>query len=92
MNEKLLERKLREAVKRAGGLALKWVSPGVTGVPDRIIILPGGKVKLVEVKSTGKKQSDRQVIMAGMLDKLGLPVAVIDSQETLNEFLNGIDN
>lgn len=92
MNEKLLERKLREAVKRAGGLALKWVSPGVTGVPDRIIILPGGKVKLVEVKSTGKKQSDRQVIMAGMLDKLGLPVAVIDSQETLTEFLNGIDN
>lgn len=92
MNEKLLERKLREAVKRAGGLALKWVSPGVTGVPDRIIILPGGKVKLVEVKSTGKKQSDRQVIMAGMLDKLGLTVAVIDSQETLTEFLNGIDN
>ncbi|MET7253613.1 VRR-NUC domain-containing protein [Dyadobacter fermentans] len=90
MNEKLLERKLREAVKHAGGLALKWVSPGVTGVPDRIIILPGGKVKLVEVKSTGKKQSDRQVIMAGMLDKLGLPVAVIDSQETLNEFLKEI--
>ena len=88
MNEKRLEQKLREAVKRAGGLALKWVSPGVTGVPDRIIILPGGKVKLVEVKSTGKKQSARQVVMAGMLEKLGLPVAVIDSQETLTEFLN----
>ena len=92
MNEKRLEQKLREAVKRAGGLALKWVSPGVTGVPDRIIILPGGKVKLVEVKSTGKKQSARQAVMSGMLEKLGLPVAVIDSQESLTEFLNGIDN
>ncbi|WP_426292016.1 VRR-NUC domain-containing protein [Dyadobacter endophyticus] len=92
MNEKLIEKKLREAVKRAGGLALKWVSPGVTGVPDRIIILPGGRVKLVEVKSTGKKQSPRQIVMAGMLENLGLPVAVIDNQETLTEFLNGINN
>lgn len=86
-SEKLLEAKLREAVKRKGGKAWKWVSPGITGVPDRIITMPEGKVFFVEVKTTGKKQSHRQEIVAGELGKLGHRIWIVDSIETLNEFI-----
>lgn len=55
MNEKLLERKLREEVKKLGGIALKFTSPFYTGMPDRIILMPGAKTRFVELKSPGKK-------------------------------------
>jgi hypothetical protein len=90
MNEKLLEKKLREAVKKLGGQALKFRSPGITGVPDRIVLMPGGKVWFVEVKSTGKKLSPRQEIVHPMLQKLNFEVVVIDTAEKLVDFLNVI--
>lgn len=90
MNEKLIERKLRDAVKQAGGLALKFTSPGFTGVPDRIILMPGRRAYFVETKSTGDKQSARQLIVSGLFKKLGFEVAVIDTQEKLNQFLIAI--
>ena len=49
MNEKFIEQKLRNAVKLRGGAALKFVSPGVNGVPDRIILMPGGCVAFAEL-------------------------------------------
>lgn len=48
--EKDIEAKLRQAVGSAGGLCLKWVCPGWAGVPDRIVLLPGGRIVFVEVK------------------------------------------
>ncbi len=48
--EKEVESNLRDMVKRVGGLCLKWVCPGWSGVPDRIILLPGGKIMFVETK------------------------------------------
>ena len=48
--EKDIERKLRDMVERHGGLCLKWVCPGRAGVPDRIVLLPGGRVVFVELK------------------------------------------
>ena len=48
--EKEIERKLVDMVKRHGGLCLKWVCPGWSGVPDRIILLPGGRVYFIETK------------------------------------------
>ena len=89
MNEKLIERKLREAVKNRGGLALKFVSPGFTGVPDRIILMPSGKICFAEIKTTGEKPSPRQKIVIEKLKDLGFIAEVIDSQEALTEFLNG---
>ena len=50
MLEREIERKAGERVKAAGGLWLKWVSPGMAGVPDRILIAPGGRVVFVELK------------------------------------------
>lgn len=87
MVEKTLERKLREKVKAAGGLALKFFSASFTGMPDRLILLPGARVFFAEVKTTGKKPTPRQLTVHTLLRKLGFTVAVIDTDDTLNEFL-----
>lgn len=55
MREKTVEAALREAVEDEGGLCLKWVCPGHTGVPDRIILFPGGVIAFVELKRPGAK-------------------------------------
>jgi hypothetical protein len=55
MNEKDIERKLVVTVKNAGGIAPKLVSPGFAGMPDRIILLPGGHMAFAELKAPGKK-------------------------------------
>ena len=48
--EKELEAKLVRAIKARGGFALKWVSPGTTGLPDRIVLLPGARIAFIEMK------------------------------------------
>ena len=60
MREKIIETKLKNQAKNRGGLALKFVSPAFDGVPDRIILMPGGKVGFVEVKAPGKTPSPLQ--------------------------------
>ena len=55
MRERNIERRLTLAVKAAGGLCLKWVSPGCVGVPDQIVLLPDGQVIVVEVKADNGK-------------------------------------
>lgn len=90
MNEKLIERKLREAVKKMGGIALKFESSYHTGMPDRIVLMPGGRVSFAEIKTTGKKPTPLQAIQIARLKKLGFKVGVIDSQEGLDQFLKEI--
>lgn len=89
-NEKKLEGKLRDEIKYMGGLAIKFSSYVFTGFPDRIILMPGGKVYFVEMKSTGKTPSDRQHVVLEMLRKLGFNARVIDSEEKLESFLTEI--
>lgn len=91
MNEKLIEKKLREAVKKMGGLALKFTSPSFSSVPDRIVMMPGGQIWFVETKSTGKKQTVRQKIVMDQFIGLGFRTAVIDDRQTLDDFLKSID-
>lgn len=90
MNEKLIERKLRENVRKLGGIALKLVSPNHRGVPDRLVLMPGGKVSFAEIKTTGKKPTPLQVKSIEMLRELGFEVEVIDSQDGLDKFLEGL--
>jgi len=92
MNEKLIEKKLRESVGKLGGLAIKFFAPTFTGLPDRIILLPPGKIWFVELKSSGKKRTPRQKFVHDLLIKLGFKVFTIDTQELLTSFLNTIRN
>lgn len=88
MREKLIEEKLREEVKKLGGLAIKFYSSSYTGLPDRIIFLEGGKTAFAEIKTTGKKASPRQKFVHKVLRDLGFKVEVIDNQSALDMFLN----
>lgn len=90
MNEKTIERVLREKVKGLGGLAIKSFSPWFTGLPDRIVLMPGGRLWFVELKAPGKKPKPRQVIVHAMLRKLGFSVEVIDTTDGVSDFVNRI--
>lgn len=92
MNEKLIEKKLREAIRKLGGKALKFSSPYETGYPDRLILMPGGKVFWVELKTTGKKPTEKQMLRQTELRNLGFVSEVIDSEETLKKFITDIEN
>lgn len=61
MREKTIEAKLVQAVRTKGGLALKFTSPGFDGVPDRLVLLPGGKIAFIELKAPGKTLRPLQV-------------------------------
>lgn len=90
VRESALERKLREGVERAGGKAPKWVSPGNRGVPDRIVILPGGRTVYVEMKAPGKPLEPLQEKWAKTLRKMGHVVYKIDSVEDIERFIREV--
>ena len=89
-SEKQIEQALVRAVKNSGGIALKFVSPGFDGMPDRIVLFPHGVVAFVEVKAPGKKPRALQVSRHGMLRKLGFRVYVLDSEEQIGGILDEI--
>ena len=89
MREKDIERKLREAVIKAGGVCYKFVSPGNNGVPDRVIIL-NGVVLFAEIKAPGKKPSIIQEIRIREMRNRGAWVEVIDSIEFVNYIIEKI--
>ena len=90
MREDAIERRLvTEAVKR-GGLAPKFVSPGLDGVPDRLLLLPGGRLAFVEVKAPGKKPRPLQRRRMEQLTALGFRVFVLDSKEQIGEILDEV--
>ena len=78
MREREIEEKLRVESQKRGGLAMKFVSPGLVGVPDRIVILPQGKLGFVELKAPGEKPRKIQVRRIEQLKKLGFLVYVLD--------------
>ena len=86
MRESELERILVNEVRRIGGRAYKWVSPGNDGVPDRIVFLPGGKVYLIELKTDTGKLSVLQKIQINRLQGLGQTVLVVRGMQGLIEF------
>lgn len=90
MRESYLERQLVQTVGNMGGLALKFVSPGMAGVPDRLLLLPDGKIAFVEMKAPGKKPTSLQRMRHGQLRDLGFRVFVIDSMEKIGGMLNEI--
>ena len=90
MREKVIEQQLVEAVKNAGGMCPKFVSPGFDGMPDRIVLLPGSKAAFVEVKSPGKKPRPLQVKRHDQLRRLGFQVYVLDRADQIGGILHGI--
>lgn len=92
MREKNIESKLVKTVKNMGGLAPKFISPGLDGVPDRLVLLPGGKIAFIELKAPGKELRPLQVRRKRQLEALGFLVYCIDSQEQIGVILNEIQS
>lgn len=90
MREKTIETKLVQAVRAKGGLAPKFTSPGFDGVPDRLILLPGGKVTFIELKAPGKTLRPLQVRRKRQLEALGFSVYCIDRPEQIETVLQEI--
>lgn len=89
--EKDIERRLRREVEALGGLCLKWVCPGWSGVPDRIALLPGGRVYFIELKRPkGGKISKMQWYWQQRLAGLGLQHRFIWDEKTLENFIKSI--
>ena len=92
LREKDIEKKLAAAVRAAGGLAPKFVSPGWDGVPDRIILFPSGRIAFVELKSPGKKLRPLQVRRKIQLEHLGFKVFCVDGAEQIPGIIEEIRN
>lgn len=86
-SEKLIEKKLVKKVKALGGMCIKGPANYMQGFPDREVLMPGGKVYFVELKTTGEKPRVIQEVVMGKLRRLGFEVRVIDSSDGINEFI-----
>lgn len=87
MREKDVEKILVNEVRKLGGRAYKWVSPGNDGVPDRIIILPDLRPIFVELKTEHGKLSALQRVQIERLKKLGQCAEVLYGLHEVNVFL-----
>lgn len=89
-SEKVVERKLVEAVKANGGMCIKLLCDQLTGLPDRMCLFPNHKIVFVELKTTGRKPKRIQLFIHDKLRALGFRVEVIDSVEGVEQFINSI--
>ena len=87
MREKQIEQKLVKAVRNADGLCPKFVSPGLAGMPDRLILLPGRRLAFVEVKAPVEKPRLLQLHRHAQLRALGFRVHVLDDPAQIPEIL-----
>ena len=87
MRESEIERFFVQNCKSKGWLCLKFVSPSMAGLPDRIILAPQGRVFFAELKAPGQRPRKLQTVTHNMLSRLGFDVAVIDSKEKAAEFI-----
>lgn len=88
MNESIIEQRLKKEIEKIGGKALKFISPGVAGVPDRMVLMPGGVIIFVELKAPGKKLRAMQEYRSKELKQLGFRVECIDSIDKIKELVN----
>lgn len=87
MRERDIERKLTHEVEKRGGLSFKWTSPGQTGVPDRIVILPGGRIWFAELKTDTGRTTAVQEYQQKRLRDAGCNVITIHGEKELNEWI-----
>lgn len=91
-SEKVVERKLVELVKMNGGMCIKLLCDQLIGLPDRMCLFPGHKMVFVELKTTGRKPKRIQMYMHNKLRALGFRVEVIDTVESVVNFVEAILN
>ena len=92
MREKDIEKELAARTRAMGGIAPKFTSPGFDGMPDRLVLLPGGRMGFVELKAPERKPRPLQMARHRLLRRLGFKVYVIDEINQIDSVLEGIDH
>lgn len=92
MREKIIEQKLTKAVKQNDGVCWKFTSPGIAGVPDRIILMPNGRIAFVEIKAPGEKPRPLQLSRHRLLRRLGFKVYVLDNIDDIEKIISEVKN
>ncbi len=88
MRESQIENYLKLEIEKLGGLCLKFVSPGNKGVPDRLLILPEGKVIFAELKNGNKgRLSALQVRMQTVLKNLKCRTYVLTTKPEVDKLI-----
>ncbi|MDY5159663.1 VRR-NUC domain-containing protein [Actinotignum urinale] len=90
MEEKRIEQALTKTVKARGGWCLKFVSPSMNGMPDRLCLFPDGKAGFVEVKAPGRKPTPLQQTRHKQLRTLGFRVFVLDDMSQIGGVVNAL--
>lgn len=90
MREKVVESKFSRAVKARGGLAVKFASPGFNGMPDRLVMFPGGRIAFVEIKAPGETPRPLQMSRHTLLRTMGFKVFVLDSPDQIGGIIDEI--
>ncbi|MDD3512388.1 MAG: VRR-NUC domain-containing protein [Synergistaceae bacterium] len=91
MREYVIEDAFRDEVAKRGGLALKLTSQTMNGLPDRLVLLLGGKAAFVELKAPGKTMRPLQIKRKEQLEALGFPVFCVDRFEQIRPVLDTIE-
>lgn len=89
-SEKKIEQKLCSEVKKRGGMAVKFVSPGLDGVPDRLVLFQGGVSAFVELKAPGRKMRPLQERRKRQLEALGFKVYAVGNSAMIGGILDEI--
>ncbi len=92
MKEKEIEKKLILEAKKRGGQALKFISPGFEGMPDRIVLMPEGKIAFVEVKAPGKHPRPLQMARHKLLRGLGFSVFILDDVSQIGGIIDAVQS
>ncbi len=92
MGEKQIEQALVREVKKRGGICPKLTSPGFSGMPDRMILLPGGRMAFVEAKAPGERPRPLQMARHRLLRRLGFKVYVLDDESQIGGIIDEIQS
>lgn len=87
-SEKLLEQTVNRTVKTLGGWSIKLVPLYIAGLPDRLILMPGGRAYFAEIKTTGQKPRPIQLSIKRKLEAVGFTVFIVDSKEAISNMVN----
>ena len=90
MREHRVEFRFKKAVEQIGGRALKFVSPGWSGAPDRLVLLPGGRCYFVELKRPDGALRPLQAKRVKEMRSLGFDVRVVSNFEQLDAFIKEV--
>lgn len=90
MREREIEQKLKKETEKHSGMCFKFLS-SVSGVPDRLLLFPGGFLIFVELKREGEKPRKLQMVMIRKIRELGFDVRVVDSEQGIQELMEEVD-